>query len=204
MTIDDLYVITNVNLDAFTETFAMNFYLHYLSKWPECCFVAEVADGTIAGYMIGKVEGYGLEWHGHCSAVTVAPEYRRTGLANLLMQRLEEICEHTHNCFFMDLFVRPSNVPAVTMYRKMGYVVFRTIPNYYGGDEDGYDMRKPLPRDRDLKCLEKSEEKPPGMENFFGHGAATRGRAEDTKPGGGGEDSRLQQGSGKKSGKKKK
>ena len=28
-----------VNLDTFTETFNMNFYFNYLTRWPECCAV---------------------------------------------------------------------------------------------------------------------------------------------------------------------
>lgn len=157
MTIIDTLRFQNVNLDGFTETFTTDFYLHYLTKWPECCFVAESPDGTIAGYMIGKVEGEGFDWHGHCSAVTIAPEFRRGGLASRLMQRLEEISAKIHNCYFMDLFVRPSNDIAVNFYRRLGYVVFRILPKYYG-DEPAYDMRKPLSRDRELKCLEGSHE----------------------------------------------
>lgn len=70
----------------------------------------------------------------------------------------------------MDLFVRPSNQVAVTMYEGLGYSVYRKVAEYYqgggkgGADEDGYgeqcvpmrwqtesyplaDMRKALPRD---------------------------------------------------------
>ena len=39
----------------------MNFYFNYLTRWPECCAVAEAIDGSIAGYIIGKVEGSGQE-----------------------------------------------------------------------------------------------------------------------------------------------
>eukprot|EP00919_Chromeraceae_sp_WS-2016_P036531 GHVR01086759.1.p1 GENE.GHVR01086759.1~~GHVR01086759.1.p1 ORF type:complete len:179 (+),score=34.53 GHVR01086759.1:70-606(+) len=171
MIVNDLFHITNINLDEYTETFGMNFYYHYLSKWPECCFIAEASDGTIAGYMIGKVEGTGLDWHGHCSAVSVAPEFRRIGLARSLMTRLEEISDVTHNCFYVDLFVRPSNVSAVNMYRKSGYYIYRisicrTIPDYYSGVEDGLDMRKPLPRDRDLKCFDNAQETPTDLINI--------------------------------------
>lgn len=28
------------------------------------------------GYILGKSEGEGVKWHGHVTAVTVAPEYR--------------------------------------------------------------------------------------------------------------------------------
>jgi len=43
---------------------------------------------------MGKVEGNGENWHGHVTALTVAPEYRRLGLARRLMKNLEDISEH--------------------------------------------------------------------------------------------------------------
>lgn len=38
---------------------------------------------------MGKVEGQNESWHGHVTAVTVAPEYRRQKLAKKLMDLLE-------------------------------------------------------------------------------------------------------------------
>ena len=42
--------------------------------------------------------------------------------------------------FFVDLFVRVSNKVAVEMYKQLGYVVYRTVLEYYSGnpDEDAY------------------------------------------------------------------
>jgi N-terminal acetyltransferase B complex catalytic subunit len=64
--------------------------------------------------VMGKVEGEEAkkEWHGHVTAVTVAPECRKQGLAKLLMNYLERISER-HNAFFVDLFVRASNTVAI-------------------------------------------------------------------------------------------
>ena len=45
------------------------------------------------GYIMGKAEGKGEQWHGHVTAVTVAPAYRRQGLARTLMGMLEETTE---------------------------------------------------------------------------------------------------------------
>lgn len=45
--------------------------------------------------VMGKVEGEGDLWHGHVTAVTVAPEYRRQQLARKLMDLLEEITHKT-------------------------------------------------------------------------------------------------------------
>ena len=117
------------------------------------------------GYIMGKSEARQnnpLDWHGHVTAVSVAEEFRRIGLAAKLMKSLEDVSE-IKKCYFVDLFVRVSNKVAVSMYKALGYVVFRTIPDYYTGppDEDAYDMRKALSRD-----VEKKSERPPTQEEL--------------------------------------
>lgn len=42
---------------------------------------------------MGKAEGSGESWHGHVTALTVSPDYRRLGLAAKLMKYLEEVSE---------------------------------------------------------------------------------------------------------------
>ncbi|KXZ54833.1 hypothetical protein GPECTOR_4g904 [Gonium pectorale] len=146
-TCNDLFTYNNVNLDILTETYNLPFYLTYLAKWPEYCLMAEGPGKQAMGYILGKAEGEDELWHGHVTAVTVAPDFRRQNLAQKLMHVLEEISEKVHDCYFVDLFVRKSNSVAISMYRKFGYVVYRTVVGYYSGDEDAYDMRKALPRD---------------------------------------------------------
>jgi len=88
------------------------------------------------GYLMGKIEGdkendIKKNWHGHVTAVTVAPDFRRGGLARQFMDYLEEVTIQRHNGFFVDLFVRPSNTIAVGMYKQLGYVVYRSVVHYY-------------------------------------------------------------------------
>ncbi|MGH0123280.1 UNVERIFIED_CONTAM: hypothetical protein FKN15_021020 [Acipenser sinensis] len=111
------------------------------------------------GYIMGKAEGSVAreEWHGHVTALSVAPEFRRLGLAAKLMELLEEISERKGG-FFVDLFVRVSNQVAVNMYKQLGYSVYRTVMEYYSAsngepDEDAYDMRKALSRDTEKKSI---------------------------------------------------
>jgi N-terminal acetyltransferase B complex catalytic subunit len=42
---------------------------------------------------MGKAEGLNKNWHGHVTAITVAPEYRRLGLADGMMKLLENVSE---------------------------------------------------------------------------------------------------------------
>jgi N-terminal acetyltransferase B complex catalytic subunit len=99
--------------------------------------------------VIGKAEGKGKEWHGHISAVTVAPECRRLGLARTLCAEVERVSDKLYKGIFADLFVRVSNTVAISMYQKLGYVVYRRVLGYYSGEEDAFDMRKSLSRDVD-------------------------------------------------------
>lgn len=152
-TCDDLFRFNDVNLDWYTETYNLPFYLNYLARWPEYFLVAEGPGSRIMGYIMGKVEGEGDQWHGHVTALTVAPEFRRQQLAGKLMDILEEITHKTYDAYFVDLFVRVSNKAAINMYRKFGYDVYRQVLNYYSGEEDAFDMRKSMPRDQDKKSM---------------------------------------------------
>lgn len=156
---DDLFRFNNVNLDPLTETYGLPFYMQYLAHWPEYFQVLESPSGEIMGYIMGKAEGSGEQWHGHVTALSVAPEFRRLGLAGKLMKGLEDISERKH-CYFVDLFVRVSNKVAVAMYEKLGYSVYRRVLEYYSGGvdedafgEDAFDMRKALSRDKDKKSV---------------------------------------------------
>jgi len=140
-TCDDLLRFNNVNLDVLTETYNLGFYLQYLSTWPEYFLVEEAphAGGKrLTSYIMGKAEGKGENWHGHVTAVTVAPEYRRLGRARLMMDLLEEVSTEGYNAYFVDLFVRVSNTLAIRMYENFGYSVYRQVLGYYSGEEDAY------------------------------------------------------------------
>ncbi|KAI8926591.1 acyl-CoA N-acyltransferase [Entophlyctis helioformis] len=154
-TADDMFKFNNINLDPLTETYGLSFYLQYLAQWPDYCMTTQNANGTLMGYIIGKAEGDRQLWHGHVTALTVAPLFRRLGLARLLMDKLEEVSEKIYDTYFVDLFVRSSNTVAISMYEKFGYTVYRRVLGYYTGkdSEDALDMRKALPRDVHKKSI---------------------------------------------------
>ena len=167
LTCEDLLRFNNVNLDVLTETYHPPFYLEYLAKWPEYFAVQESGSGDIMGYVMGKVEGLGKDWHGHVTALTVAPEYRRLGLACKMMKFLEQVSEEIYNAYFVDLYVRASNKVAVDMYKKLGYTEYRHVIGYYSGEEDAYDMRKSCIRDKEKELMipHNPLRVPPGVGN---------------------------------------
>lgn len=42
----------------------------------------------------------------------------------------------SYDGYFVDLFVRVSNTPAIRMYEKVGYSVYRRVLGYYHGEND--------------------------------------------------------------------
>jgi N-terminal acetyltransferase B complex catalytic subunit len=111
--------------------------------------------------VLGKSEGEGKNWHGHVTAVSIAPEFRRMGVAARLMNLLE-LTSDKLNCFFVDLFVRESNAHAIGLYQRLGYERYRRVLNYYSNleneGEDAFDMRKPLSHDKTQESV-KAEHK---------------------------------------------
>ncbi|KAH0613038.1 uncharacterized protein H6S33_009418 [Morchella sextelata] len=157
----DLFRFNLTNLDVLTENYVPSFYLQYLAKWPTLCSVMESAGGKIMGYILGKAEGEYTEWHGHVTAVTVAPDFRRLGLAKTMMDELERVTTTVYNGYFVDLYVRVSNRLAIDMYEGLGYSVYRCVQEYYSAgpgelEEDAYDMRKPMKRDKKRQSVRKN------------------------------------------------
>ncbi|EPY31939.1 peptide alpha-N-acetyltransferase [Strigomonas culicis] len=161
MQLTDTLHFNFVNLDQLTETYSTSFYGEYMTHWPEYQRICiHPTTGIYMGYTLGKAEGDGENFHGHVSAVTVAPTFRRLGLGENLMKELESTTAEVHNAYFVDLFVRKSNKVAQDMYHQLGYIVYRTVLSYYRGDgakgpfkndEDALDMRKAMPRDKERR-----------------------------------------------------
>lgn len=109
------------------------------SAYTASFFKSYTLSDTKPPLVLGKAEGGGMEWHGHITAVTVAPEYRRLSIATRLINILELVSDDLYGGFFVDLYVRCNNRLAIEMYERFGYSVYRRIKEYYGplGGEDG-------------------------------------------------------------------
>ena len=80
---------------------------------------------------------------GHITTIGIAPEHRRRGLANKLLQHTEAALRK-RNIKTVMLEVRVSNLPAQTLYREFGYIIVQRLKSYYNNGEDGFLMVKSL------------------------------------------------------------
>lgn len=94
------------------------------------------------------VVGYLLSWHVvdevHLLNVAVSADVRRQGHGDALVRSLIEEAEAEAAARVL-LEVRASNVPAITLYERLGFERFHVRPRYYADGEDGVEMWRTFP-----------------------------------------------------------
>jgi [ribosomal protein S18]-alanine N-acetyltransferase len=80
---------------------------------------------------------------GHVTTLGVAPEHRRRGLAEKLLQWAEEALRK-REINLVRLEVRVSNIAAQKLYKNLGYAAVQRLSHYYVNGDDGFLMVKSL------------------------------------------------------------
>ena len=145
----DLEAVININRVCLPENYAAYFFIDTYNTLPETFLVAE-SQGQVAGYIMCRLEhGFSdlkklrFARKGHIISVAVMPDFRNSGIGYSLVQQalLALSAHHTDECY---LEVRINNLPAINLYKKMGFEITRTIPHYYFDGFDAYVMTKLL------------------------------------------------------------
>ena len=95
---------------------------------PDSCYVFIAAESGEA--VLGYVGMMYIIDEGYISNVAVAPEYRRQGIADALIDELTRRAAAL-NLAFVTLEARQSNSPAIALYKKHGFVPVGVRKNYY-------------------------------------------------------------------------
>ena len=146
---NDLQTVMHINRLCLPENYMDFFFMDLYQRFPETFIVAE-QDGKIVGYIMCRIEvglaslGLGgLIRKGHVVSIAVLPQGRRKGVAQALMTAAMEGMSH-YKAKLCYLEVRVTNEPGVSLYKKLGFEVSRTINGYYSDGEDAYVMTKKL------------------------------------------------------------
>ncbi|MEM2081006.1 MAG: N-acetyltransferase [Candidatus Bathyarchaeia archaeon] len=146
---DDLQSVMQINRLCLPENYTDYFFIDLYQRFPETFIVAE-ENGKIIGYIMCRIEvglsnlGLGgLIRKGHVVSIAVLPEGRRKGVAQALMTAAMEGMRYykAKQCY---LEVRVTNVAGISLYKKLGFEVSRTIEGYYSDGENAYLMTKKL------------------------------------------------------------
>lgn len=91
----------------------------------------------------GEIQGYMGVWHigdeAHITNVAIHPDYQHLKLGTKMVKTMLEICQ-SEKIRAATLEVRPSNEPALNLYKKFGFRSVGNRPNYYEDGEDACIM----------------------------------------------------------------
>ncbi|MCS7127890.1 MAG: ribosomal protein S18-alanine N-acetyltransferase [Sulfolobales archaeon] len=137
----DLREVYEVESMSFTGSLTYDFsvFLFYYVTAHDLFLVAE-ALGRVIGYIIGLIEVRRREILGHVISIAIHPLYRGLGIGSKLLKALEERLT-SRGALRIFLEVDVLNKPAISFYRKHGYVISGILKNYYGVS-DAYIMVK--------------------------------------------------------------
>jgi ribosomal-protein-alanine N-acetyltransferase len=130
-TIDEVY---NIECQAFK------------TPWSKSQFEEEI-NSKFAKYFClkidGKIVGYIGIWQvldeGHITNVAVLKNYRKNGFGKKLIDKLIEYAKE-NKLIFLTLEVRITNIPAINLYEKCGFVKVGIRKNYYENSTDAILM----------------------------------------------------------------
>jgi ribosomal-protein-alanine N-acetyltransferase len=108
---------------------------HDYSLW-----VVALEDDTVVGYVGAHISFEEADMMN----VAVHPDHRRKGIAESVIDALIAQLKE-RGCAGLSLEVRASNIPAITLYEKMGFTQVGLRRNYYRNPkEDALILRKTL------------------------------------------------------------
>jgi len=146
----DVERVMHINRVCLPENYTTFFFMNLYQRFPETFIVAE-ENGKVVGYIMCRIETgipsfklLGITRKGHVISIAVLPEHQREGIGYELMQEAMRamVNYRAKECY---LEVRASNVAAVSLYRKMGFEIARTVRGYYADGEAACVMARKLP-----------------------------------------------------------
>jgi [ribosomal protein S18]-alanine N-acetyltransferase len=146
----DLDGVIRINRECLPENYSTLFFMNLYKRFPETFIVAEI-NREIVGYIMCRIETgipsfkvLGIAKKGHVISIAVLPEHHRKGIGNQLIKKATRAMVNykAKECY---LEVRESNLPAIKLYKKLGFEVVRSIRNYYADGENAFVMSLQFP-----------------------------------------------------------
>jgi ribosomal-protein-alanine N-acetyltransferase len=122
------------------EAYSRETFEYLLTSPDSVSYRAVTADGAMVGFIVGIVEP---DATGHITTLGVAPEHRRRGIAQRMLQKVEDGFRR-RRVRITRLEVRSVNTGAQELYVKLGFAVTQRLPRYYSNGGDGLLMIKSI------------------------------------------------------------
>jgi [ribosomal protein S18]-alanine N-acetyltransferase len=141
--LEDLDEIERIEKASYPTPWSRAMFASELAKQSSRSIAAVTPEGTLVGYLV--LSRYVDAWH--VMNVAVDPAHRRSGIASAMLERLfDETHDDVERGYTLE--VRVSNVGAISLYERFGFVSRGIRRGYYTDNrEDAVIMwREPVPR----------------------------------------------------------
>jgi ribosomal-protein-alanine N-acetyltransferase len=129
---EDIEKVVLIEFSSFESPWSRNLLIRSIKK--KELFVAEI-NGEVVGYIVfSKI----LD-EVHLENIAVDERWRRKGIGSKLLEFL--IQRSKESSIFLE--VRPSNIPAINLYKKYGFREIGIRKNYYVNEDAIVMMREP-------------------------------------------------------------
>lgn len=134
LTIKDINEILAIENDIFSTPYSREIYHELLHNNPQIISLKIEKDEQLVGYALMHV----LFEQANLLTIGIKRSYQHQGLGQqLLIDIMKEVVDIGVNTIFLE--VRVSNIAAIKLYKKLGFIQNRLRKNYYG-IEDGIEM----------------------------------------------------------------
>jgi ribosomal-protein-alanine N-acetyltransferase len=138
---DDLRSVIDINEKTLPEHYSEYFFESLLREMPESFIVAEY-ENDVVGYIMCKLEfGFsnfrklGFVKKGHVVSISLLEQHRGKNIGKALMiEGINGVASRKGDEIYLE--VRTSNLPAISMYEKLGFQTKSLLKSYYRDGED--------------------------------------------------------------------
>eukprot|EP00672_Neobodo_designis_P028454 CAMPEP_0174854260 /NCGR_PEP_ID=MMETSP1114-20130205/30593_1 /TAXON_ID=312471 /ORGANISM="Neobodo designis, Strain CCAP 1951/1" /LENGTH=274 /DNA_ID=CAMNT_0016088945 /DNA_START=54 /DNA_END=878 /DNA_ORIENTATION=+ len=144
-TMRDMMDMQQCNLRCLPENYNLRYYHYHMCSWPQCLYVCEDVNGTICGYVLGKMDDEEDEKkkHGHITSLATLRSHRKLGVASRVMEATHRDMQEVYGAHFCSLHVRRTNAAARHLYQEsLGYRTNDVDEGYYLDGEDAFHMKR--------------------------------------------------------------
>lgn len=137
---DDLFDTVHLANRVLDEAYSPELFLRIAELYPEGFVVAEDADGTIVGFVMGVVS---VPSTARLLVLVVDPDHQNRGIGGRLLEEFVGRFQ-AGGVDRVRLEVRVTNEGAIRFYERFGFDVEGRLQSHYRDGEDAYVMVRPL------------------------------------------------------------
>jgi peptide alpha-N-acetyltransferase len=127
-----------------SEPYSIFTYRYFLNQWPDYCLLAH-ADKKLVGAIVCKIEDRTnplsgqIRKRGYIAMLAIEVPLRKSGLgtklSSIAIERLCKVCDE------IVLETEETNIAALRLYERLGFLREKKLPKYYMNGNDAYRLK---------------------------------------------------------------